>query len=146
MRAVLQQTKDTLALVPFLTFAILLSTDPSRLLWDVITAFFFLGWLTDTCFTLVLCGLRQIYASTVKDALGASGLFFATLVAWHGGPTLVLRGVAFVFFVVAFTIDALTVLSARCGGFNAYAYDLRTQQVPFMRVPGEEHIVDIHLP
>ena len=86
--------------------------------------FLFGGALIDACMSMYLCATKQIFASTIKDALGAVGLFGFTALASFTGPTLIVRTVISCFFTMAFVIDAFFLVLAFSGCYNIYTHDL----------------------
>ena len=128
MRVIIQQTKDTAALVAFSVFPVFIIIFPGKEVWTLLVAFLFGGAMLDGCLSLYLCASKQIYASTIKDALGAVGLFAFTALTSIAGPTLVVRTVICCFFAFAFVIDAFFLLLCGGGCYNLYMHDLGSYQ------------------
>ena len=124
MRVEIQQTKDTIAIIAFSVFPVFIIIFPDKIVWTLLVSFLFAGAMIDACVSIFLCASKQIYASTIKDALGAIGLFAFTALTSIVGPTLVVRTVICCFFAVAFVIDAFCLVMAAGGCYNIYMHDL----------------------
>ena len=96
----------------------------------------FLRWaLLDAAFTLFLCATGQIYASTIKDGLGAIGLFAMGSTALIIGETIVIRTILCCFFIMAGVVDILSLAFAYNDVYNVYRHNLRSygQMLPVSR-------------
>ena len=128
MRVIIQQTKDTVAIIAFAIFPILIILFTDKVIWTLLVSFLFGGAMLDACLSMYLCATKQIYASTIKDALGAVGLFGFTALTMITGPTLIVRTVICCFFVFAFVIDAFFIILTAGGCYDIYMHDLGSYQ------------------
>lgn len=135
MRAELQETKDAIAILFFIIFPVFIIIEPTKITWVLVATFLFGGALLDAAFTLFLCATGQIYASTIKDGLGAIGLFAMGSTALIIGETIVIRTILCCFFIMAGVVDILSLAFAYNDVYNVYRHNLRSygQMLPVSR-------------
>ena len=137
MRILLQQTKDTIAIIIFSIFPIFILVLPPPDTWPYVVAFLITGAFVDTCFVLFNCRAHDMYVSDVKDGFGASGLTIISVIAAISGPVLMARTAMCFFFALAFVIDSICLVSAAGECYNIYTHRLK----PPLRVDTPVHVL-----
>ena len=137
MRTLLLQAKDTIHIIACSMFPVFILVLPTKGIWSALVSFLLVAAMVDTCTTIFLCGAGIMYASTIKDALGALAYISTTILAVLAGPTSIARSIICCFFAVAFVVDASCLVSAAGECYNIYTHRLK----PPLRVDTPVHVL-----